>query len=88
MPGLLRTVEGTIVSLTADGTYDGEPTYAAVAARQPEPPSAVVIPPRASAVPSMAIHQLERSRPPRPADGGEGAHGVAAADRLQAACVG
>ncbi len=53
-PGLLRTVEGTIVSLAADRAYDGEPTYAAVAARQPEPAPAVVIPPRASAVPSTA----------------------------------
>ena len=25
MPDLLRTVEGTVASLTADGAYDGEP---------------------------------------------------------------
>ncbi len=38
--------------MTADGAYDGEPTYAAAAARQPHPPPDVVVPPRASAVPS------------------------------------
>ena len=54
VPDLLRTVEGTIASLTADGAYDGEPTYAAARARQPDPPPDVVIPPRASAVPSTA----------------------------------
>ncbi len=35
-----------------DGAYDGEPVYRAVAEHQPGPPAAVVIPPRASAVPS------------------------------------
>ena len=54
VPDLLRTVEGTMASLTADGAYDGEPTYAAARARQPDPPVDVVIPPRASAVPSTA----------------------------------
>ena len=54
VPDLLRTVEGTIGRLTADGAYDGEPTYAASRARQPEPPPDVVVPPRASAVPSRA----------------------------------
>ena len=60
VPDLLRTVEGTIASLTADGAYDGKPTYAAVAARQPEPPPDVVIPPRASAVLPAAFHLLRR----------------------------
>ena len=54
VPDLLRTVEGTIVSLTADGAYDGEPTYAAARVRQPDPLPDVVIPPRACAVPSTA----------------------------------
>ena len=54
VPDLLRTAEGTIVSLTADGAYDGEPTYAATRARQPDPPPDVAIPPRASAMPSTA----------------------------------
>ena len=34
------------------GSYDGEPVYRAVAERQSDPPAAVVIPPRATAVPS------------------------------------
>ncbi len=54
VPDLLRTVEGAIASLTADGAYDGEPTYEAARVRQPEPPPDVVMPPRASAVPSTA----------------------------------
>ena len=52
VPGLLDQIEGEIASVTADGAYDGEPSYQAVAARQPDPPADVVIPPRSSAVPS------------------------------------
>ena len=52
VPALLGQAEGTIASVTADGAYDGEPTYAAAVARQPDPPPDVVVPPRASAVPS------------------------------------
>jgi len=44
--------EGVIASVTADGAYDGEPTYAATAARQRHPPPDIVVPPRAAAVPS------------------------------------
>lgn len=54
LPLLLEQVEGEIASVTADGAYDGEPSYEAVAARQADPPAAVVIPPRATAVPSKA----------------------------------
>jgi hypothetical protein len=49
---LLEQITGPIASVTADGAYDGEPVYRAVAERQPDPPVAVVIPPRATAVPS------------------------------------
>src|SRR5215204_2231288 len=49
---LLDQITSPIASVTADGAYDGEPVYRAVAERQPDPPAAVVIPPRASAVPS------------------------------------
>jgi Transposase DDE domain len=49
---LLEQITGPIASVTADGAYDGEPVYRAVSARQPEPPAAVIIPPRATAVPS------------------------------------
>jgi hypothetical protein len=48
---LLEQIHGPIASVTADGAYDGEPVYRAVAARQPDPPAAVVVPPRATAVP-------------------------------------
>src|SRR5215211_4715194 len=49
---LLDQITSPIASVTADGAYDGEPVYRAVSERQPDPPAAVVIPPRASAVPS------------------------------------
>src|ERR687895_872544 len=49
---LLERITGPIASVIADGAYDGEPVYRAVAERQPDPPAAVIIPPRASAVPS------------------------------------
>ncbi len=52
VPALLEQVEGEVASVTADGAYDGEPVYRAVASRQPDPPPDVVIPPRSSAVPS------------------------------------
>src|SRR5918998_4657509 len=44
---LLARITGPIASVTADGAYDGEPVYRAVAERQPDPPAAVIIPPRA-----------------------------------------
>jgi len=50
VPGLLEQVEGEIASFIADGAYDGEPVYQAVASKQHDPPPDVVIPPRASAV--------------------------------------
>ena len=51
VPALLEALDGEIASVAADGAYDGEPVYQAVASRQPDPPPDVVIPPRASAVP-------------------------------------
>ena len=52
VPALLDQITGEIASVTADGAYDGEPVYRAVADHQPDPAPDVVIPPRASAVPS------------------------------------
>jgi len=49
---LLEQIPGPIASVTADGAYNGEPVYQAVAERQPDPPVAVIIPPRSTAVPS------------------------------------
>ena len=48
---LLDRIPGELASVLADGAYDGEPVYRAVAERQPEPPPAVIIPPRVTAVP-------------------------------------
>jgi len=50
VPSLLEQVEGEIASFVADGAYDGEPVYQAVARKQHDPPPEVVIPPRASAI--------------------------------------
>src|ERR687894_598927 len=47
---LLDQIHRPVASVTANGAYDGEPVYRAVAERQPDPPAAVVIPPPAGAV--------------------------------------
>ena len=47
---LLDRIDGPVASLTGDGAYDRADVYAEVAARHPE--AAVVVPPRANAVPS------------------------------------
>src|SRR5919205_602407 len=47
---LLDQVEGPVASLTGDGAYDQAGVYASVAVRHPE--AAVIVPPRATAVPS------------------------------------
>jgi hypothetical protein len=47
---LLDRVDGPVASFTADGAFDRDDVYAEVAARHPE--AAVVVPPRANAVPS------------------------------------
>src|SRR3712207_3552223 len=47
---LLDRVDGPVASFAGDGAFDREDVYAGVAARHPE--AAVIVPPRASAVPS------------------------------------
>ena len=47
---LLDQVDGPVASVTGDGAYDRDDVYAEVAARHPE--AAVIVPPRANAVPS------------------------------------
>ena len=47
---LLDRVDGSVASFTGDGAYDCGDVYAEVAARHPD--AAVIVPPRASAVPS------------------------------------
>src|SRR3712207_5687131 len=49
---LLDRIDGSVASFTGDGAFDRDDVYAEVAARHPE--AAVVVPPRANAVPSEA----------------------------------
>src|SRR3712207_5086919 len=55
---LLDRVDGSVASFTGDGAYDRDDVYAEVAARHPE--AAVVVPPRANAVPSDIVRSEER----------------------------
>jgi hypothetical protein len=59
---LLGQITGAIASVTADGAYDGDPVYRAVSEHQPDPPAAVVIPPRAGAVPSPSADTAPSQR--------------------------
>src|ERR671932_975065 len=59
---LLDRIPGPIASVAADGAYDGEPVYRAVAERQPDPPVVVIIPPRSTAVPSPAAGSTPSQR--------------------------
>jgi hypothetical protein len=47
---LLHQIPESIASVLADGAYDGELVYRAIAERQPQPPAEVIIPPRVTAV--------------------------------------
>src|SRR3712207_5831446 len=47
---LLDRVDGSVASFTGDGAYDRDDVYAEVTTRHPD--AAVIVPPRASAVPS------------------------------------
>src|SRR3954452_11890143 len=57
---LLDQIEGAVASITGDGAYDRDDVYAEVAARHPE--AAVVVPPRANAVPSEAAETAPTQR--------------------------
>src|SRR5690349_23238536 len=57
---LLDQVEGPVASVTGDGAYDRDDVYTEVAARHPE--AAVVVPPRANAVPSAAAETAPTQR--------------------------
>ncbi len=80
---LLDQVTGPVASFTADGAYDQEDVSAAVAERHPE--AAIIVPPRATAVPSGAAETTPTQRgsaSPRrgcrcPAGTGPGAFDVA-----------
>jgi hypothetical protein len=57
---LLEQVDGPVASFTGDGAYDRDDVYANVAARHPD--AVVVVPPRASAVPSDAAETAPTQR--------------------------
>ncbi len=57
---LLERVDGSVASFSGDGAYDRDDVYAAVAARHPD--TAVVVPPRASAVPSAMAETAPTQR--------------------------
>jgi hypothetical protein len=57
---LLDRVNGSVVSFTGDGAYDRDDVYTEVATRHPE--AAVVVPPRANAVPSEAAETAPTRR--------------------------
>ena len=59
LSGLLDQIDADVASLTADGAYDGEAAYDAVADRHPG--AEVIIPPRATAVPNE-ITTTQRDR--------------------------
>ena len=57
---LLDQIDGPVASFTGDGAYDRDDVYAEVAARHPA--AAVVVPPRANAVPSAAAETAPTQR--------------------------
>ena len=57
---LLDQVDGPVASFTGDGAYDRDDVYTEVAARHPE--AAVIVPPRANAVPSDAAETAPTQR--------------------------
>ena len=59
LPGLLDQVDAEIASVTADGAYDGEVVYDAVANRHPD--AKIIIPLRATAVTNETT-TLQRDR--------------------------
>ena len=62
MPVLLEQVDAEIASVMADGAYDGEPVYQAIASRQPDKPPDVIIPPRSSAVLGASASDVQHQR--------------------------
>jgi len=59
LPRLFDQVDTEIASVTADGAYDGEVVYDAVANRHPD--AEIIIPPRATAVPNeTTVTQRDR----------------------------
>ena len=59
---LLEQIPGVITSVLADGAYDAEPVYRAIAGHQPPASSTVMIPPRVTAVLSPAADTVPSPR--------------------------
>jgi hypothetical protein len=59
---LLDQIPGPLASVIADGAYDGEPVYRALAERQSDPPVAAIITPRSTAVPSTDAESTHNQR--------------------------
>jgi Transposase DDE domain len=59
---LLEQIQSPLLSVMADGVYDGEPVYRAIAECQPDSPPAAIIPPRVTAVPSSAADGMPGPR--------------------------
>ena len=57
---LLDQVAGPVASFTGDGAYDQDGAYASVAQRHPE--AEVIVPPRATAVPSQTAESAPTQR--------------------------
>jgi hypothetical protein len=57
---LLDRIDGAVASVTGDGAYDRDDVYTEVAVRHPA--AAVVVPPRANAVPSEAAETAPTQR--------------------------
>src|SRR5215216_6476425 len=57
---LLDQVAGPVVSVTGDGAYDQDGVYTSVSERHPE--AAVIVPPRATAVPSRTAESAPTQR--------------------------
>src|SRR3954462_13059713 len=57
---LLDQVAGPVVSFTGDGAYDQDGVYTSVGERHPE--AAVIVPPRATAVPSETAESAPTQR--------------------------
>jgi len=59
---LLEQIPGVIASVMADGAYDAEPVYRAIAEHQPPASATVMIPPRVTAVLSPAADTVPSPR--------------------------
>ena len=57
---VLDQVEGPVASFTGDGAYDQDGVYASVAERHPE--ATIIVPPRATAVPSQTAESAPTPR--------------------------